>query len=434
MIYHLKKEENMNQNIPVAGVDVSKAFSNICILAPDNSVYKKLKIYHDFEGMNRAAEVLNTAEIDLSEKLVVVMEATSYYHRFLYQFLTDREFNVIVINPIQSGSIKNINVRKVKNDKVDAYKIALLYRLKEINPSIVPQGIISDIRGLCRHHSTLMGEIASHTNRLIFYVEQAFPGYNGLFSKLIGKTSLEILERFPTPEAVIENGIEEIISAIAISARKGGKWALQKASELIRLAEEALHTRIRHSVDSLLIRSTISVIKVLQDNVKSVDDEINRLSNIDPNIKLQIELLKTIPGIADYSAAVILSEIGDFSIFKKPKQLVAFFGLDPSQNQSGNFNGTMNKISKRGSPYLRAIINIVAVCNISKRKNGDCANPVISEYYEKKCKTKPAKIAHCAVMHKLVNIIFAVLRDQKTFELRTPEEHIKILERNCLAA
>lgn len=36
---------------------------------------------------------------------------------------------------------------------------------------------------------------------------------------------------------------------------------------------------------------------------------------------------------------------------------------------------------------------------------------------------KPAKVALAASMHKLVFIIFAILRDQKPFELKTPEQH-----------
>ena len=40
-----------------------------------------------------------------------------------------------------------------------------------------------------------------------------------------------------------------------------------------------------------------------------------------------------------------------------------------------------------------------------------------------KCKNKPAKVAQAASMHKLVFIVFAVLRDQKPFELKTPEQH-----------
>ena len=61
-----------------------------------------------------------------------------------------------------------------------------------------------------------------------------------------------------------------------------------------------------------------------------------------------------------------------------------------------------------------------AICKHGKQP---APNPVLLSYYEKKCKNKPAKVAQAASMHKLVFIIFAVLRDQKPFELKTPEQH-----------
>lgn len=52
---------------------------------------------------------------------------------------------------------------------------------------------------------------------------------------------------------------------------------------------------------------------------------------------------------------------------------------------------------------------------------------MLYEYYQKKCISKPKKVALGAVMHKLVSIIFAVLRDKKPFELKTPEQHARSL-------
>lgn len=44
----------MNQTIPVAGVDVSKRFSDMCILSPNNGILAHIKIYHDLTSMERA--------------------------------------------------------------------------------------------------------------------------------------------------------------------------------------------------------------------------------------------------------------------------------------------------------------------------------------------------------------------------------------------
>lgn len=126
-------------------------------------------------------------------------------------------------------------------------------------------------------------------------------------------------------------------------------------------------------------------------------------------------------------AILILSEIGDFSLFKKPKQLAAYFGLDPSERQSGSFSGSKNKMSKRGSAYVRSALHMAAVTAVIPQAHRQPGNPVLAAFYQEKRKTKPGKVAMCAVMHKLCNIIFAVLRDQKPFELRQPEQHARRL-------
>ena len=72
------------------------------------------------------------------------------------------------------------------------------------------------------------------------------------------------------------------------------------------------------------------------------------------------QYITTITGIGDVLGAIIVSEIGDINRFERPNQLVAFAGLDVTVKQSGEFSGTKNKISKRGSPYLRRAIWLAA--------------------------------------------------------------------------
>ena len=123
------------------------------------------------------------------------------------------------------------------------------------------------------------------------------------------------------------------------------------------------------------------------------------------------------------TATTILAEIGDFSRFHSPKALVAFFGLDPSVNQSGKFNGDRNKISKRGTRFGRRVLFTAALASIRTTCKGDPINPILRDYYQKKCLSKKKKVALVAVMHKLLHYIFAVLRDQKPFIFRRPEDH-----------
>ena len=94
--------------------------------------------------------------------------------------------------------------------------------------------------------------------------------------------------------------------------------------------------------------------------------------------------------------------------------------------QSGKFNGDKVHMSKRGSSLARRILHMVALNNLKVDKgSGIPVNPVIHSYYTDKCKAKKKNVAVGAVMHKICNIIFAMLRDNKPFEVITPQEHCK---------
>ena len=73
----------MESPVPVAGIDVSKRFSDMCVLSPQNDVLLRQKIYHDMT----AEEKLREIETQYRAQLVVVMESTSHYHLILFQVI-----------------------------------------------------------------------------------------------------------------------------------------------------------------------------------------------------------------------------------------------------------------------------------------------------------------------------------------------------------
>ena len=172
--------------VPVAGVDVSKRYSDLCVFSPDNNVMLRQKIYHDVTRMRFAEGKLREIESEYEARPVVVMESMSHYHLILFQFFTDAGFKVVVVNHIQSGALKNINVRKVKNDRVDAYRIAMLYRLKVLKPFQIPTSALRGLRLLTRQRSELMDDVTRFKNRLTAYLDQIFPGYGEVFSDIGG--------------------------------------------------------------------------------------------------------------------------------------------------------------------------------------------------------------------------------------------------------
>lgn len=196
--------------IPVVGIDVSKEFSDFCILSPDNDVFSRGKIYHHPASMEKALKLFASAEEAFGMKPVCIMESTAYYHKILLRFLNARGFKVILINPMQSKAIKDFNIRNVKTDKVDAYKLALLYRLKIIRPSIVPDALIQLLRDLCRNHYELSDQHVVAEARIRSGVEQIFPGYAKIVSRISGQASVAVLSAYPTPLDVLRADPEDI--------------------------------------------------------------------------------------------------------------------------------------------------------------------------------------------------------------------------------
>ncbi|MPW27328.1 transposase, partial [Alkalibaculum sp. M08DMB] len=90
--------------------------------------------------------------------------------------------------------------------------------------------------------------------------------------------------------------------------------------------------------------------------------------------------------------------------------------------ESGNFKGTKISMSKRGSRFARRVLFTAARCSISS-VNEKAVNPVLKQYYELKKQSKPKKVALGAVMHKITNFIFAVLRDNQPFVIKSVDEH-----------
>ena len=336
---------------PVAGIDVSKRFSDMCILSPDNKIFAQEKIYHDETSINRANTLLQKAEQIFSSKPVIVMESTSHYHLILFQFFSEHGYDVIVVNPLQSSSMKDFSIRKRKTDRVDAFKLAMMYRTKTLRPSQVPQTALRALRQLCRERVEFLNDVSSYKNRLTAFLDQAFPGYDKVFSDLGGITSCAVLVRFPTPAILLAAEDAELVEVIAAASKSGYGFAKKKAELLISAAQKAQTLGIHSCADETLIVCTIQMLRTLSESVFQIEKAIDNLLAQMKEIRNNVSLLQSIPGIGSHSAALLLGEIGDFTLFKKPKQLAAYFGLDPSERQSGTFRGTKNKISKRGSPY-----------------------------------------------------------------------------------
>ncbi len=160
-----------------------------------------------------------------------------------------------------------------------------------------------------------------------------------------------------------------------------------------------------------------SVIPLIQDHmgylnkeIKKVRDQIADLIDQNPNLKQKKELLGSIPGIGKTTIAVILSELDKLEKFNHVRELVAFIGLAPKETLSGSSIKGKPRLCKVGHARFRKALYMPALVSIQ-------CNPVMIAFYNRlKEKGKNGKVIVCAIMRKLVHIIFGILKSGKKFD------------------
>ena len=420
---------NFDELFISVGIDVGADFSWMSIVLPNQQfVGKPYKILHNsMNSLALAVSKIKEAEEMYSLESRIFLESTGIYHYPLFCYLRDKGFNCSVINPIITKNSTNINIRKVHNDRFDSKKAALVGLKPDLKVSLMPSDLALNCRNLCREYYDLMDSRNAYVNKLIGELRMVFPQYLGIFSKVTIDTSLILLETYTSPSAFINADKQEIIDLIRSTARFGLTYACNKYNAIIQAANDA--DEFGYILDSNIkrIRLYIGFIRKYDEEINSILESMHELvaANEDTDFVKQIRLIETFKGAGFLSAMSLMGEIGDFSAFSKPKQLFAYFGLDPAVKQSGKFEGTKIQMSKRGSAIARRVIHTLTLQSISASRTGESKNPVLRDYYLKKCESKPKLVAMGAVSHKVCNMIFAILRDSKPFEIITPQEHIK---------
>jgi transposase len=390
------------------GIDIGKNTHVASLLGSDGApVFKAFSFSNTLDGGESLLMKLASHNVQM-EGLEIGLEATGHYWLAVYSFLCDRGCKLHVINPIQTdGWRKGVEIRKRKTDTIDSVLIAELVRYGDFLEARLPEETLLSLKNLTRFRSYLVDSIADLKRKIICVLDQVFPEYQSIFSDVFGATSKEILLQFGSPaelEAVSADTLAELLSKLS-RKKLGG----EKAVELSRAAASSFGVTFCRDSFTFQLKMLIEQMKYIEEQVRETEAEIKKLMH-------QLNSpITTIPGIGKTLGAVILGEIGDFGRFEKASQLVAFAGIDATVNQSGEFEGTNNRMSKRGSPYLRRALFQAALVAATGRN----PDPILSAFYQKKrAEGKHHNTCIGAVSRKLCYIIFAVLTENRPFETR----------------
>lgn len=383
------------------GIDVAKLCHFASAVNSDGEVLvKPFKFSNDKQGFELFINSFKNFE--LSECLIG-LESTGIYGDNLTSFLFSKGFKIGRINPIQTDSLRASNIRKTKNDKIDTFLICQCLMLKHY--TLITQKDINliKLKSLCRFKFDVLKSQSKAKIQLTNCLDIVFPELASFFkNNLHIKSSYVLLSKYPTAKHILKANINSL-SKILYSASKG-HFKEDKAIALKQLAKDSV--AMDNPAIGIQIKMLIEQINILQKQIDLLDLDIKNIMD-----SFNCPIL-SIPGIGYWLGAIILSEIGDITRFKSSSKLLAFAGLDPSVRQSGNFNATNTKISKRGSKILRYAINRAASLIIWN-------NDTFHNYYTIKLsqgKSHLNVIGH--VSHKLVRIIFKLLTTNTKFNLK----------------
>jgi transposase len=145
-------------------------------------------------------------------------------------------------------------------------------------------------------------------------------------------------------------------------------------------------------------------IDYLEHDIEQIKQQIKEHFDQHPELKNQRDLLVSIPGIGEHTAAILLSEIVHWSLFDSPRQLAAYAGLTPRERSSGSSVRGKPGLSKVGNARLRKALYLPAM---SARR----FNPLITAFCERLlAKGKVKKQVIGAAMRKLLHLAYGVLK------------------------
>jgi transposase len=384
-----------------AGLDVHKKTVVAAIIVPDGQA-----------GLRKEVRTFGTMTVDLlglSDWLLsfgvthVAMESTGEYWKPIYNIL-EENFEVLLVN---ARHIKQVPGRKT--DVMDAEWIADLLRHGLLRSSFIPPVGQRELRELTRHRTNFVRERASVVNRIQKTLESANIKLASVASNVMGVSGRAMLEA---------------IVAGTTNATEMAGLAKGRLREKREQLDKALEGRVKPH-HRFVLAELLCQVDSLDESIARFDAEIEKYCH---PFEEEVELLDTIPGVAQRIAEVIVSEIGsDMSRFPTADHLAAWAGVAPGNNESAGkrYSGT----TRHGDRALT--VALVQAAHAAARTR----NTYLSAQYHRLAGRRGKKRAIVAVAHSILVISYHIIQRKEPyrdlggdyFDQRRPEATAKRL-------
>jgi len=372
-----------------AGIDVGKKFLAVCIMT--GALDAEPRVERRRFGTT-TAELESLRDWLKTENIAqVVMESTGSCWKPVFNVL-EGSLKLCLANPLE---VKNRKGHKT--DDKDGWWLAHLLRHAMIYPSFIPPRPIRELRDLTRRRKRLLGDATAEKNRVQKVLEDANVKLGNVLTDVFGVSGQLMLD------ALLEGKAQP--AEIAQFAKRGAK---KKIPEIIQALEG--HRMSDHHRQ--MIRYSLSHMTFLEDQIAEIDRDITAKIH-EAGLDKALQLMQTVRGIQDRSAANILAETGaDMKQFPSAKHLSSWAGVCPGNNRSAGKNKSSRTTG--GNPWLRSALTECAWA-ASATKHSSHRDKFWRVTSRSGGQKAPALIA---VAHLMLTLIHRTLETQQPFEDR----------------
>lgn len=270
------------------------------------------------------------------------------------------------------------NIRKTKTDKEDCFNLANLFFTNTFKEYIKPEQLYLDLNALSRQYFALDELCVNLKNRYRNLVYLCFPEYELIFKNntIYSSIALDFIEKYPHANIISNTRIDCLQNFF-----KKHNFKYWKSKPII-IKEYAINSYPSVDMNDELVSNLSQIARLVNEYQKAIDIIKYKITFLAKKTKY-FESINSIYGIGEFTASIIIAELGDINRFNNIKELTAYCGLDPSIKQSGKSVDIHGPISKAGNKYMRKILyiacsNIVTIVGKTKQEND------IEIYYRKK--------------------------------------------------
>lgn len=405
----------------VIGMDIAKHTHYACMMNERGILLKKAfpvpQSRQGFEAFYQ--QILDAMERFGKTHVIIGIEPTGHYWLNLAYFLEERGIPLVVCNPMHVKRSKELDDNlPTKHDAKDAVVIARLVKDGRFSYPRILKEMEAELRVGSTLRANLVEELNAVKNKLIRWTDRYFPEFTKVFPSF-GKMALAALECTPFPSDLAEKEPEEVL---ALYRQAEGLKSPQKpkAIQLIDSARVSIGVTEGQQMARIEITTLVRRYRQLEQEIDSLQEQLKELVQA----SVEYEWLQTVSGLGDATIVDLLSEIGSFSHYEHPRQLIKLAGLTLRENSSGQHKG-QKRISKRGRRQLRALLFRVMMPMIRHNE----AFRQLHEYYTTRQSNPLRKKQSIVVLcGKLLKVLHAISTKHVAFDAKRMIQDIPKLE------